>query len=110
MTTQIAVLFSGGGRTVQNLLDKIDDGILDATITLAIASRSDIAGIELLANRELDIAIARTPDDSLEIGDGRVQAWLEEEQPDLICLCGYLRLLAIEPWMEGKIINIPTSG
>ncbi len=36
MTTRIAVLFSGGGRTVLNLLDKIDDGVLDAGITLAI--------------------------------------------------------------------------
>lgn len=109
MTTRIAVLFSGGGRTVQNLLDKIDDGTLDATITLAIASRSEIAGIELLADQGLDIAIARTSDDSLEIGSKRVQAWLEEERPDLICLCGYLQLLAIEPWMEGKIINIHPS-
>ena len=109
MTTQIAVLFSGGGRTVQNLLDKIDDGTLDATIALAIASQSEIRGIELLADRGLDIAIARTPDDSLEIGDRRVQDWLDEERPDLICLCGYLRLLFIEPWMEGKIINIHPS-
>ena len=109
MTTNIAVLFSGGGRTVLNLLDYIDNGLLDATITLAIASRSGIVGIERLADRGLDIAIARTPSDSLEDGDLRIQTWLNEERPNLICFCGYLRLLTIEPWMEGKIINIHPS-
>jgi phosphoribosylglycinamide formyltransferase-1 len=109
MTTNIAVLFSGGGRTVLNLLDYIERDLLDATITLAIASRWGIAGINLLADRELDIAIARTPDDSPETGDIRVQTWLDNERPDLICLCGYSRLLTIKPWMEGKIINIHPS-
>lgn len=109
MTIKIAVLFSGGGRTVLNLLDYIDKGLLDATITLAIASRSGISGIERLADRGIDVAIARTPGESLEDGDMRVQTWLGEERPTLICLCGYLRLLTIEPWMEEKIINIHPS-
>ncbi len=109
MTTRIAVLFSGGGRTVLNLLDKIDDGILDATITLAIASRSGIDGIDRIAERGLDIAVARTKDEPTSEGDARVQTWLNEMRPDLICLCGYLRYLPIEPWMEGRVINIHPS-
>ncbi len=109
MTTNIAVLFSGGGRTILNLLDCIEHGTLDAHITLAIASRSDISGVERLANRGLDIAIARDTDESPQEGDQRVQEWLDESRPDLICLCGYLRLLKIEPWMEGRIINIHPS-
>lgn len=109
MTTRIAVLFSGGGRTVLNLLDKIDDGVLDAGITLAIASRSGIDGIDRIAERGLDIAVARTRDEPTSEGDTRVQTWLNEIRPDLICLCGYLRYLPIEPWMEGRVINIHPS-
>ena len=36
--TTLAVLFSGGGRTVLNLLNKIEDGELNAKIVLAIAT------------------------------------------------------------------------
>jgi phosphoribosylglycinamide formyltransferase-1 len=109
MTTNIAVLFSGGGRTVLNLLDSIEDGILDATISLAIASKSGIDGIDLIAERGLDVAVARTMSESSEVGDLRVQTWLDEMQPDLICLCGYLRYLQIETWMDGRVINIHPS-
>jgi phosphoribosylglycinamide formyltransferase-1 len=109
MTTSIAVLFSGGGRTVLNLLDCIEQETLDATITLAIASRSGISGIDLLSSRGLEISIARAVDEAPAEGDKRVQAWLDDVRPDLICLCGYLRLLTIEPWMENRIINIHPS-
>lgn len=106
MTMRLAVLFSGGGRTVLNILEHIDSKNLDAEICLAIASRPGIAGIDRLANRGLDIAIARESNDDLATGDDRVHAWLEATRPDLICLCGYLRLLQLSPWMQERTINI----
>ena len=109
MTTNIAVLCSGGGRTVLNLLDYIERGDLDANILLAIASRHDILAIERLASRGLDVAIARKEAESPSDGDAHVQAWLNDCKPDVICLCGYLRLLNIEPWMVGRVLNIHPS-
>ena len=106
MTTKLAVLFSGGGRTILNILDYIVRGELDAKIVLAIASRNDISGIERLADREIDVAIAKHEGDDAQTVDGRVQAWLEEAELDLILLCGYLRLLKMEPWMQGRVLNI----
>ena len=106
MTIDIAVLFSGGGRTVLNLLNHIEAGTLDANISLSIASMDGLTGIDRLTERGLDVAIARTEDESLEIGDSRTIAWLEDTRPSLICLCGYLRLLKIETWMNGRVLNI----
>ena len=102
----IAVLFSGGGRTVLNLLDHIERGELDININLTIASVNGIVGIDRLVERGLDVAIAREQSQDYEIGDANTNAWLEKARPDLICLCGYLRLLEIQPWMEGRVINI----
>ena len=102
----IAVLFSGGGRTVLNLLDYIERGELDLNITLAIASVNEIVGIDRLVDRGLDVAVAREQSQDSQIGDENTNAWLEEARPNLICLCGYLRLLKIQPWMEGRVINI----
>ncbi|MBI69869.1 MAG: phosphoribosylglycinamide formyltransferase [Phycisphaerae bacterium] len=106
MTIDIAVLFSGGGRTVLNLLNQIEAGNLDAKISLAIASKEGLVGIDRLTERGLDVAIARGVDEPLELGDSRTSSWLDDARPCLICLCGYLRLLNIEPWMEGRVINI----
>ena len=109
MSIRLAVLFSGGGTTILNLLNHIEDGKLDADIVLAIASRNDIAGIDRLAERSIQVAIAKQEGDSDETIDEKIQAWLLETQPDLILLCGYLRLLSIEPWMQGRVLNIHPS-
>ena len=109
MTVSIGVLFSGGGRTILNLLKYIENGELDATISIAIASREGIAGIERLVERNIEVAIAKVRGMSVEEGDVRVNAWLNETKPDLICLCGYLRLLEIQPWMEKCVLNIHPS-
>ncbi len=106
MTIDIAVLFSGGGRTVLNLLNQIEAGNLDANISLAIASKDGLLGIDRLTERGLDVAIARRVDEPYELGDIRTIAWLDDVRPSLICLCGYLRLLNIQPWMEGRVLNI----
>ena len=52
------------------------------------------------------MAIARTENEMPEVGDLNTNAWLEEKRPDLICLCGYLRLLQLQPWMIGRVVNI----
>jgi phosphoribosylglycinamide formyltransferase-1 len=106
MTTKLAVLFSGGGTTILNLLDQIEDKKLDAEIILSIASRSDIEGIDRLAERGIDVAVAKQEGDSSEVIDRKIQAWLDDSKPDLILLCGYLRLFRLEPWMEGRVLNI----
>lgn len=106
MTIDIAVLFSGGGRTVLNLLNQIEAGNLDANISLAIASKDGLVGIDRLTERGLDVAIARRVDEPYELGDIRTIAWLDDVRPSLICLCGYLRLLNMQPWMEGRVLNI----
>ena len=115
MTISLGVLFSGGGRTILNLLDCIERGELDAKISIAIASRDGIAGIDRLAERGVDVAIAKLGGMRNDEGDMRTSVWLEESKPDIVCLCGYLRFLEIQPWMEGRVLNIhpsllPTQG
>ena len=115
MTISLGVLFSGGGRTILNLLDCIERGELDAKISIAIASRDGIAGIDRLAERGVDVAIAKLGGMHNDEGDVRTSMWLEESKPDIVCLCGYLRFLEIQPWMGGRVLNIhpsllPTHG
>jgi len=42
---RLAVLVSGGGTTLQNFLDRIDEGRLRAEVVLVIANRDDAYGL-----------------------------------------------------------------
>ncbi len=104
---RIACMISGGGRTMINLADRIEEGVLPATIALVIASREDIAGVDLARKRGFDVRIASSKriKDSDEL-DAAITRWLNETGIDLVCMCGYLRLMRIEEPYIGRIMNI----
>ena len=104
---RLACLISGGGRTMLNLADRIDDGSLNASIELVIASRGNIAGVEKSKERGFDTHIILRRDfDSDQAMHDRISALLRENRIDLVCLCGYLRWFRVDPDFRGRVINI----
>jgi formyltetrahydrofolate-dependent phosphoribosylglycinamide formyltransferase len=104
---RLACLISGGGRTMLNLADRIDDGSLHASIDLVIASRGNIAGVEKARERGFDTHIVLRRDfDSDHAMHDRISALLREKRIDLVCLCGYLRWFRVDPDFRGRVINI----
>ena len=97
---RIAALLSGGGRTLMNLIDRIDDVRLPARIDTVISSRADAPGVERARARGFNVHIAE---------DGDVSSLLDPDRHDLVCLCGWLQHLRIEPWMRGRVMNIHPS-
>ena len=90
-----------------NLSDCIDDGTLDASINLVIASHPDIAGIKLAEERGLSLRVVESNDNnSLDETDDMITSLISDAGIDLVCLCGYLRLLRIDEHLEGRVINI----
>ena len=83
-----------------NLVDRIDDAKLHARIDTVISSRADAAGVERAKARGFNVHIAE---------DGDVSSLLDPDRHDLVCLCGWLRHLEIEPWMHGRVMNIHPS-
>ena len=49
----IAVLISGGGTTLRNLITKVDDGMLDAQIGVVISSTQNAGGLQFSAEAEI---------------------------------------------------------
>jgi phosphoribosylglycinamide formyltransferase-1 len=104
---RLACLISGGGRTMLNLADRIDDGSLPASIELVIASRRDIAGYEKSKARGLETqVVARRDVAGDEAMHERISQLLREKRIDLVCLCGYLRWFRVDPDFRGRVINI----
>ncbi len=97
---RLAVLISGGGRTLLNLQDAIDRGELDAVIPIVIASK-ECAGVERARARGLPTLIYKG-----EIPAAELESVLEPHAIDWIVLAGYLKKVHIPKRYRGRIVNI----
>lgn len=102
-TPRLAVLVSGSGRSLENLLARTTETPrrLDAIVRTVVASRP-CRGAEIAraAGVETHIVPGEIPADQLEqLADGC----------DLICCAGYLKRVCIPPAFEGRILNIHPS-
>lgn len=97
---RLAVLLSGSGRTLVNLLDHIRAAKLSATIPLVIASRECVGAQRA---RSADIPLHVIPGD---IPADELSRLLADYQIDLVALAGYLRLVNVPSAYRGRIVNI----
>jgi len=97
---RLLVLLSGSGRTLENLLARIDSGDLPAAVVRVIASKecrgADIARVRSIPT---DIIHNAIPPDTLD-------ALVTHDRIDWIVLAGYLKLVPITPATRGRIVNI----
>ncbi|MFI4882371.1 MAG: phosphoribosylglycinamide formyltransferase [Phycisphaerales bacterium JB064] len=99
-TPNMLALLSGGGRTLLNLLDAIEQGRLGARITGAIASRP-CAGVERAEARGVPTRVIRgmIPADQL-------LSLAREHDATWVVLCGYLQKIDLPRELEGRVVNI----
>ncbi|HVT87310.1 MAG TPA: phosphoribosylglycinamide formyltransferase [Tepidisphaeraceae bacterium] len=104
---KLAVLISGSGATLQNLIDLIAARQLNASISLVIASRPGIAGIDRAhrANLSCEVVERRQFADAGAFSR-RVFDLIDLARVDLVCLAGWLSLLEIPKKWEGRVMNI----
>jgi phosphoribosylglycinamide formyltransferase-1 len=98
---RLAVLLSGAGRSLQNLLDRIGDGRLRATVTGVASDREDAFGLQRALDHGLETRSLKDP--------SSLWSWLLELDVDLVVLAGYLRLLPIVPEFADRVLNIHPS-
>ena len=104
---RIAVLLSGTGRTLANLLRAIDEGAFAAQIVAVVSSRPGVRGLEIAAaaNIPTGTVVRRAFADDAGFSDA-VYAALAPYEHDLIVMAGFLRKLVVPPEWEGRILNI----
>lgn len=104
---RIAVLLSGSGTTLQNLIDKSRAGELPAEVVAVISSRKDAYGIVRAQDAGIpSFAVPSRKYDNWEEHSKAVTAILDRFSPDLIVTAGYMCLYVIPPQYEGKLINV----
>ena len=95
---RLGVLLSGAGRTLQNMLDRIGDGRMRATVAGVASDRADAFGLQRALEHGLEARHLRDPSE--------IWSWLLELDVDLVVLAGYLRLLPLVPEFTGRVLNI----
>ncbi len=108
----LGILLSGRGSNFIAIADSIDAGrIPDARIAVVISNKADAAGIETAKQRDLKALIIPSKGVPREEHDRAVVAALKENNVELVCLAGYMRLLS--PWFVQQfpqsILNIHPS-
>jgi phosphoribosylglycinamide formyltransferase-1 len=104
---RLVVLASGGGRTLENLQNRILQGKLHAEIVLVVVSRSDLGAAERARRLQLPMLVigAKNYPNPERRNDLLIGAILEA-RPDWVVLAGWLQLLPIPAELEGKVLNI----
>lgn len=112
----VAVLLSGSGRTLDNLLTQIAAGTLAIEIAVVISSVPAVRGLEIAATAGIPAhVIPRRAFDDDAAYSAAIYATLAPYAPELILLAGFLRRLLVPPAWRGRILNIhpallPESG
>ena len=105
---RIVVLLSGSGTTLQSIIDSE----VPAEISAVISNRPDVMGLD----RAVEAGIAthlldHTEYESRENFDIELQEKIDQYQPDLVVLAGFMRILSenFVNHYRGRIINIHPS-
>lgn len=108
---RIGVLISGGGSTLENLIQCTRDGRLRGVeIVRVVSSRSAVRGVEIARAAGLPTEIVRRRDFG---GDAafseRINAALAAGQPDLVVMGGFLCYWCVPPCYAQRAVNIHPS-
>lgn len=106
----IAVLISGNGTNLQALIDASENG--NFRISLVISNKADAFGLERARREQIPTCVIdHRGYESRQAFDTAVQTALDEAEPRLIVLAGFMRILSAEfvQHFRGRIINIHPS-
>ena len=104
---KLAVLVSGGGRSLQNLLDLSAGGQLPAEVALVVASRPGIGALDRAAAVGVPAEVVdRRQFDGVEPFSDRIFSLCDRVGAELIVFAGWLSLVRLPSRYAGRAINI----
>ena len=105
---RLGVLLSGSGRTLQNLIDRIQDGSLPARIEVVVSSHPDVKGLDRAAKAKIPavtVDFKAFPNDTRAFSDA-ITKQLDRYPLDLVIMAGFIRRYLFPKKYEGRVLNI----
>ncbi len=112
MSLSVVVLISGSGSNLQALIDQSLEGKLDIDIKAVISNKADAFGLTRAQQADIPTHFINHKDfPTRDAFDSKLQNAIDEYQPDLVVLAGFMRILTEEftRHFEGKMLNIHPS-
>jgi formyltetrahydrofolate-dependent phosphoribosylglycinamide formyltransferase len=104
---RLAVLVSGSGTTLQNLIDEIDAVRLNATIAIVIGSRAELVGTNRAVKAGIpSVVVNRKEFANVADFSREVFGHIDAANVDLVCLAGWLCLLDLPERYAHRAMNI----
>lgn len=106
---KIGVLISGSGSNLQAIIDRIDQGTLDAEIVSVISSRPDAFGLMRAEKAEIPtLALNREVYQDAPAANKRIADALKEAGAEYVIMAGYMRKLTNEVLdaYPDKVVNL----
>lgn len=103
----IAVLISGGGTTLRNLLDKIADGQCNAEVRLVISSTSKARGLQYAEDVSIPTRVVRQAEfETPEAFQEAIFQPCRDAGVQLVVMGGFLKHVLIPDDFENRVVNI----
>ena len=106
---RLAVLLSGSGRTLENLLLRQNNGNLLGTVELVLSRREGVRGVTIAKSAGICTIVNPQRDASLEAWSANIFSSCREANVDLVVMAGFLQLVAIPDDFVNRVINIHPS-
>lgn len=109
---RLVVLISGNGSNLQAIIDEIANNNLPAEIVAVISNKADAFGLERAKSAGIEQHfLSHQNFDTREDFDTALRVIIDEHQPDLVILAGFMRILSnqfVEHFSQ-KMLNIHPS-
>ncbi|MCU0961725.1 MAG: phosphoribosylglycinamide formyltransferase [Pirellulaceae bacterium] len=103
----VAVLISGGGRTLKNFLERIRAGQLAVDIRRVISSSSQAAGLQFAADAHVPAQVLRRGAfPTTEAYSEAVFRAVRDSGARLVAMAGFLKHVLVPPDFENRVTNI----
>lgn len=104
---RLGVLLSGGGRTLENLFARIDDGTLFAVVAVVISSSREAYGLVRARRRMVPAhVVERRAFPGTGAFSKAITRILESAGVELVVMAGFLKKYRIPPRYRGRVMNI----
>lgn len=103
---RLVVPLSGGGTTLQNMIDLIGRDQLPAKVELVIGSRPEAFGLERAKKAGIPTLVIPRKGTPPEEFSWRMHEAIHQVKPDLICMAGFLCHWTIPDGYIGRVMNI----
>jgi len=108
----VVVLISGSGTNLQAIIDACSDNKIAGNVTAVISNKAGVYGLERAQNAQIPTHVLSHKDyDSREVYDQALIEQIDQYQPDVVVLAGFMRILTANfvSHYAGKLINIHPS-